>query len=515
MSAILRPLLVVASLVLSAAAQTYDLDKTTAGTLGATLQLDVRNAPPNALMVWMPSFQAGPTPLSLLDPTDPRVVDIGLDLSANWTTMLTSPAGTATLAFSLPNVAAYAGIMFRWQSLDVPGATHIVDRISDFVVTQIGLPSAALPLPVTLAAARAFAALAPAPSTNAGHGDVLLAGGGTGSLTAATGLASTELWDFRQLTVHVGPNMTSSRALHVAVPLADGRTLMVGGADALGNVLSSCEIYDPVANTFTPTGSMGSPRVLHAACRLADGRVMAAGGTNSLVDTTSAITGTLASAELWNPATGLWTSAASLGGNRLAPALTLLSTGRVMASGGVQVGFLFGIPISAVSTTAVQLYNAGTNSWTAGAAMPTGRAGHHYNQVTLLNGRVLMTGGVLVPSLLGAASATPIANADVYDPVGNSWAAGLMSQARSLHSATLLTNGRVVVCGGAQGTLTAPTSIANVDQFDPGTGIWTSLAPLLAPRSAHAAWLQPDGLLILLGGQGSSGTVATVETLHF
>jgi hypothetical protein len=90
-----------------------------------------------------------------------------------------------------------------------------------------------------------------------------------------------------------------------------------------------------------------------------------------------------------------------------------------------------------------------------------------------------------------------------------------MSQARSLHSATLLTNGRVIVCGGAQGTLTVPTSIANVDQFDPGTGTWTALAPLLAPRSAHAAWLQPDGMLVLLGGQGSSGTVATVETLHF
>jgi hypothetical protein len=309
--------------------------------------------------------------------------------------------------------------------------------------------------------------------------------------------------------------MTNSRALHVAVPLADGRTLMVGGADALGNVLASCEIYDPVANTFTPTGSMGSPRVLHAACRLADGRVMAAGGTNSLVDTTSAITGTLASAELWNPATGLWSPAASIGGNRLAPALTLLSNGRVMTSGGVQVSLLFGIPIAASSTTAVQLYNAATNSWSAGAAMPTGRAGHHYNQVTLLNGRVLMSGGVLVPSLTGAASASPIANADVYDPVGNSWAAGTMGQARSLHSATLLPNGHVVVCGGAQGTLTVPTSIANVEQFDPGTSAWTPMAPLLAPRSAHAAWLQPDGLLILLGGQGSGATVATIETLHF
>jgi hypothetical protein len=41
------------------------------------------------------------------------------------------------------------------------------------------------------------------------------------------------------------------------------------------------------------------------------------------------------------------------------------------------------------------------------------------------------------------------------------------------------------------------------------------MAPLLAPRSAHAALLQPDGMLVLLGGQGSGATVATVETLHF
>ena len=181
----------------------------------------------------------------------------------------------------------------------------------------------------------------------------------------------------------------------------------------------------------------------------------------------------------------------------------------------MQVTFFFGVPLAAVSTPNVQRWNPATSTWTNGANMPQGRAGHHYNQVTLLDGRVLMTGGVNVPSLLGAASAAPIAGADVYNPINNTWLTVNMPTARALHSATRLADGRVVVCGGTQGTLLAPVSINNVEVFSPTSNTWTPAAALLEPRASHIGEVLPDGTLVLFGGQGASATLTSIETLRF
>lgn len=498
------------------AAQTpFDLDKTSAASLGSSLTLAVANAPANALLLSMPSFTAGPTPLSLIDPGDARSLQVGIELASAWSFALTGAGGTATINLSLPNNPALSGLIVHWQTATLPGATHLVDRLSNDVVAQLGSVGQARPLAATLAAARALAVVCADRDNNQGHGDVVIAGGGTGSLTNAQGLASSEIWDFRHLTRRSGPSMTTSRALHNAVELADGRTLIIGGVDALGAVLASCEIYDPASNSFTATGSMATPRVLQSACRLADGRVMVAGGTTQLSDTVAAITNVQSSVEIYNPTTGLWNVAPALGGRRLAVALTRLPNNNIMVSGGVQVGFLFGVPISAVSTTAVQFYNPSSGTWSSGPAMHQGRAGHHDNQVTLPNGRVLMTGGVYVPDLLNAANATPTNGAEYYDPAANSWTVANMASARSLHTATLLPNGKVVVCGGGQGTLTAPVAINAVEQFDPATNGWSPLPPLTVARASHVAVLQPDGLLVLFGGQGPTTTLTSIETRHF
>ena len=56
--------------------------------------------------------------------------------------------------------------------------------------------------------------------------------------------------------------MTTPRANAAAIRLRDGRVLICGGTATgeIGGVLSSAELYDPVARTFTPTGSMTVPR---------------------------------------------------------------------------------------------------------------------------------------------------------------------------------------------------------------------------------------------------------------
>jgi hypothetical protein len=494
----------------------YDLDKVTAGRLGGPLNLQVQNAPSSQFVLYVASTSAGPTPLAVIDPLDPRVLNVGTDLLGAITVALTSATGTSSYSLTVPNDPQLQGYVLHWQTVMLSLGASFFGELGNDVVTQLGATGTGTIAPNGLLAARSFSATLVDRNNNAAQGDVLVTGGGAGTLTGATGLASTELFDVRRLRTVPGPNMSTARALHLAVRLNDNRVLLIGGADATGATLASCEIYDPVSNAFTPTGSMGTPRVLHAACRLADGRVMVAGGTSTLQpDVVAAITGTLNSVEIWNPATGTWSGANALGGARLAPALTLLSNNQVMVSGGVQVGFFLGVPLSAVSTTNVQRWNPATGSWSNGANMPQGRAGHQYNQVTLADGRVLMTGGVNVPSLLGAASAAPIAGADVYNPTTNTWLSVNMSNARALHSATRLADGRVVVAGGAQGTLLAPVSIANVDVFNPSTNSWSAAPALTSPRASHGAELLPDGTLALFGGQGASSTLATIETLRF
>jgi N-acetylneuraminic acid mutarotase len=293
------------------------------------------------------------------------------------------------------------------------------------------------------------------------------------------------------------------------VRLNDGRLLVTGGVDAAGAVIASCEVYNPATNVFTPVANMNNIRAGHAAVTLADGRVMVAGGTNNYTDLTTAITNAVNTVEIWNPATNVWTNAPNLGGRRVVPALTLLGNGKVMVSGGVEVTLLFGIPIGVTSTNKTQLYTPSTNSWANGPNMPSGRAYHHESQVTLADGRVLMTGGVFVPDLVNALNATSIAAADIYNPTTNSWQATTMSRQRTGHSATRLPNGDVIVCGGAEGVVNSQVVINAVARFTPATNSWADLPALVEPRATHVARLLPDNSLVLLG----PGT--TSELLHF
>lgn len=508
---------VLVSASVATAQNDYDYDKSSNGRLGSPFVLSVTNAPPNQFMFFVVSFNAGPIPLVLLDGLDTRSLSVGVDLLDLLSIGFTSPTGTASYTLNVINDPTWNNLNLHWQTAIWPGSPTFFAEISNDVVSQTGPQDTGLLHASTLVAARAFGATFFDRDNNNGAGDVLVAGGGAGTVTGGTGLASSELWDYRHMTCSAGPAMGTARTLHLAVTLADNRVLIIGGADNTGAILSSCEIYDPATNSFSPAASMATPRMLHAACRLADGRVMVAGGVSALDFVNLAVTA-LNTVEIYNPATNTWAAGPNIGGYRVGPALTLLSTNQVMVSGGVQITYLIypTTPFLVASTTAVQRWNpAAPSSWASGASMPKERALHHYNQVTLLDGRVLMTGGMDVDSLLTIQTAPSILNADVYNPNTNTWAAVNMGAARAFHSATRLADGRVVVCGGAQGTLTAPASIAGVEVFNPGTNTWSAAPALTGPRAGHGAALTPDNLLMLFGGQGASTTLTTIETLRF
>src|SRR5260370_35232341 len=89
---------------------------------------------------------------------------------------------------------------------------------------------------------------------------------------------------------------------------------------------------------------MATRREIHPAMLLPDGQVLAAGGDNS--------TGSLSSAELYNPATGTWTQTGSMNVARAGFTAPLLQAGQGLVAGGASNGTANAGPSAQLSTPA-------------------------------------------------------------------------------------------------------------------------------------------------------------------
>ena len=134
---------------------TFDLDKTSAGTLGSSLTLEVQNAGANRLFGVMMSYDGGPTAIAPFDPADSRSVNVGLELATNWYVLGTDAQGSATITTALPNDPVFQGDVLHWQCATLPGATTILDAISNPVRTHLGQADTGASLPGALLGPRA------------------------------------------------------------------------------------------------------------------------------------------------------------------------------------------------------------------------------------------------------------------------------------------------------------------------------------------------------------------------
>lgn len=328
---------------------------------------------------------------------------------------------------------------------------------------------------------------------------VLITGGSSNTPEAA---ATAELFDPATEMFSLTGAMSTERSSHTATLLcdlsvsscADRRVLVAGGfgGGGVGDV-ATAELFDPATGTFAPAGHMTAAREGHTATLLANGKVLITGGSTQSAPR--------ADAELFDPITGTFTATGAMAMARFFHTATLLSSGKVLIAGG------------APGTAAAELYDPSTGTFAATGSMTTVRYDH--TATLLADGRVLICGG-------GGNNGAILASADLYDPVSGTFSGtGNLVTARAAHAAVLLRDGTVLVAGGrAQSTSSYHLSLAYAEVFDPSTGAFAEtgglriplLTPILTalPPSSSALALLTGGALYTRDTNGT-GYTQTIE----
>ncbi len=413
--------------------------------------------------------------------------------------------GNFTLTAAIPNNPAFLNLVLYTQAV-VTDPTHPSGiALTRAVRLDFENPDSFTPLP-PLGGARVLAT-----AELLKDGRVIVCGGGGGTITNPTGGNSTEIYEPYSRSWSAGPNMTTARGFHTSVALNDGRVLICGGGTASG-VTTSCEIYDPATNTFSIAASMGTPRGAHAATLLNDGRVLVTGGTTNFTQAPGSTTplgdilnASVNTGEVYDPVANTWTPVSNtMASKRWGHTQTLLNDGRVVCISGLNgTGTLLGVEVPAWTNTS-SIYNPATNAFTAGPTIATMRTLHRATRMP--NGEVFVSGGFSPTLLFGVVIGVVSTNSCVkLNSTATTFTnAGTMAAGALAHGQVLLKNGNCHLSGGSTIALAGTTlSISAVDGCAVRAGGATALTPtasLPAARGTHFAVRLWDGSVLIGGG---------------
>jgi Galactose oxidase, central domain len=145
-----------------------------------------------------------------------------------------------------------------------------------------------------------------------------------------------------------------------------------------------------------------------------------------------------------------------------------------------------------------------TAAFTVTARMHTARSFHTATRLT--NGKVLIAGGK-------DGKGNPLRASELFDPSTQTFAArGTLATPRFQHTATLLNNGKVLVSGGQDANGNA---LAAAELFDPSTNLFTSTENMDNARNGNTATLLNDGRVLLAGGGTSTAELFDPGTDQF
>ena len=358
-----------------------------------------------------------------------------------------------------------------------------------------------------------FRAIAPLHHNRVYHRATLLEDGRvliTGGYGAELHLTEAEIYDPATESFEVVES-PHSRIDHTATLLDDGRVLLVGGttigADELVSAgpLASADLFDPRTGSFSETGKLRTERSQHAAVLLEDGRVLIVGGSNGL--------GEPSTTELYDPAIGSFVRGADTL-DRLGPTTAVaLPDGHIVVVGERDRLELFDpAPVGRAAPT------PGSRGDLAGTVTPiespaVERYGH--TATLLADGRVLVVAGAETDEGTPLDTAELY---DPH--TGHWSATRSLHKARAYHTAALLTDGRVLVVGGQVPVTEPDGSrtygaLDSAELYDPATGAFTPVGPMTLARSGSggccpqvehfASTVLADGRVLIAGGTDEPG----------
>ena len=305
-------------------------------------------------------------------------------------------------------------------------------------------------------------------------GRVLITGGVGDSV-----LSSAELYDPARGMFTPTGSMRNARWGHTATLLEDGRVLVAGGWND-----PTAEIYDPATGTFTLTGSLLEVQGGHAAILLPNGKVLIAGGERAVQPVPTA-----ARAELYDPLTGIFSFAENYAeggtlypsGGPIWPTMNRLADGRILI----------------IAENPPEIYDPFTGSFSITGAMVESSYAYGvewHAATTLRDGAVLLTGGSDDISCGGFASA------EIYDSSTSKFSVvGPMTQARDIHTSTRLPDGTVLLTGGGEGWCGMPTH-DTAELYMPSSRSFVAAGHMTHSRTLHTATLLNDGTVLIAGG---------------
>ena len=323
----------------------------------------------------------------------------------------------------------------------------------------------------------------------------------SGGFTNAT--LTIAVLDVRSGKMALTGNMVTARAGHTATLLYDGKVFIAGGLGDGFEPLASTELYDPSTHLFSPAGNMTTVRGSHTATLLPNGKVLLAAG----------------SAELYDPSTGTFSSTGSMMSNGRAVS-TLLQDGKVLlaedvnaevydpASGTFALSGAYADPGPVWVDTAAALAD-GTVLITGCAAQCNAGASELYHPQarsfsltgsrsawdTVSNATLLLNGQVLLVE--GNDSGLPD-DVEVYDPTtANFFYIGNTNQVHEFSAAARLTDGTVLIAGGQ---LAGGNGSPSTELYLLAPRIFAFAENMLVGRHGHTATLLRDGTVLLAGG---------------
>ncbi len=380
------------------------------------------------------------------------------------------------------------------------------------------------------------------------------------------------LWDPTTHAWKATESLNKRRSQFAMARLDDGRALVTGGLNDAGESYSSTYIYDPAQETWSRSGLLGTARTSPAAALLPDGRVLVAGGYFA-VKPTSGLDSTpdialaafhqaglpsgpsiediepqhvgagLATAEIFDPATGNWSPTGSLQYARSGASALTLADGRVLV-----VGFdsesSTGVTVDGRAFRATEIYDPTTGKFSLAGQLPDidraalqkqGAKGANPvpdeepdpagagTLVALKDGGAVLIGqsgwwkhvGDITRSFRFDAAT------GAWGEIGKTWIVigeptpvsletpGVRNLAGSM--AAMLADGRVLVAGGEgstpNGSNTAAAGANRAEAFDPSTSTWSPLPSMPEARSNGAVVVLSDGSALLVDGDNSDDNI--------